>query len=295
MEDILNLREEAVEKAINESDRSDLQQHADKMLRAFENFNDFSSKSSPSIFYIVELFWDLLLSIISSRYFLLLFILPGIWIFVRQSFSMDRMIVVFLFIVFFGGFLIALIHQKKPFDRTFVPLIPLFVIGVSVFVHSTLLKITNEKWKNFTLFLIVVISILTFLWENQRNNDFIRTQLLNEEVIMQTCHSNYFLVEEHNLSKNFNYLAQNYDCPVLQFKLIDFPSIYFYNARYGVKTQHVGTMDEVLEILKKEDEIVIITTFLKSTLEKVRELDGVRYSLPNKNQGVLNIIEIVKE
>lgn len=43
MEDILNPREEAVEKAINESDRSDLQQHADKMLRAFENFNDFSS------------------------------------------------------------------------------------------------------------------------------------------------------------------------------------------------------------------------------------------------------------
>ncbi len=43
MEEILNSREEAVEKAINESDRSDLQQHADKMLRAFENFNDFSS------------------------------------------------------------------------------------------------------------------------------------------------------------------------------------------------------------------------------------------------------------
>lgn len=36
-------REQAVTQARNESDKSDLRQHADKMLRAFESFNDFSS------------------------------------------------------------------------------------------------------------------------------------------------------------------------------------------------------------------------------------------------------------
>jgi len=36
-------REDAVNQAVIESDRSDLKQHAEKMLRAFEDFNDFSS------------------------------------------------------------------------------------------------------------------------------------------------------------------------------------------------------------------------------------------------------------
>ncbi|MEZ0454160.1 DUF3883 domain-containing protein [Sphingobacterium thalpophilum] len=42
-ENILFDRKEAVKKAQEESERSDLKQHADKMLRDFEKFNDFSS------------------------------------------------------------------------------------------------------------------------------------------------------------------------------------------------------------------------------------------------------------
>ena len=36
-------REEILKKAIDESELSDLKQHADKMIRGFENFNNFSS------------------------------------------------------------------------------------------------------------------------------------------------------------------------------------------------------------------------------------------------------------
>lgn len=44
MEEINQINRDAIlTNAINESELSDLKQHADKMIRGFENFNSFSS------------------------------------------------------------------------------------------------------------------------------------------------------------------------------------------------------------------------------------------------------------
>ncbi|MBK8953372.1 MAG: hypothetical protein IPM85_15025 [Chitinophagaceae bacterium] len=44
MEEVTQINREAIlTNAINESELSDLKQHADKMIRGFENFNSFSS------------------------------------------------------------------------------------------------------------------------------------------------------------------------------------------------------------------------------------------------------------
>lgn len=256
--------------------------------------NDFSSKPSPSFFYTFEILWEFLVSIFSSRYFLFFFLIPGIWFFHKQGFSKDKMIVRFLMIVFFGGFLFAFFHQKKPFDRTFVPLIPMLTIIIAVLVNETFQKVVNAKWKGFATFLFLVLSVAVFLWENQRNNHYIKDQLLVKENVLQTVHSSYFLVDEHNLNDNFKFLSEHYDCSILMFEQIDYISVYFYSDRYFCKSRQISDAEEIIQALEKEPKIIVTTTKLNSTLKKIKKLKGIKYVVLRTKKGVMNLIEITR-
>ena len=219
-------------------------------LPVIENIlnNRFVSNAPEERGYVLtELLPIILQSFISARWFLLLLViivfLPSKFKLKAESeirsLSMHRIIsLIFMFLL---PFLFAFIHNKLPFQRTFVLLAPVFAILLSIGIIQLIERLKFRKNYQPLLFLVVAIFLGVTGFRELNKNDKILKSNLQSEIREQNIYRNFYLAKDftpHDVAKKLAKINRT-GAPVLLLDEIDRVSLVFYLEKYDLLSQLV--------------------------------------------------------
>jgi hypothetical protein len=178
-------------------------------------------------------------------------------------------VLVFLLILILP-FLISFVRGGKPFDRTFLWLIPVFAVGVSIIVGQGFKQIKSK----LNIFLQILFSTLLifFLLRVTANRAyekyFLPYYTLNEEIKTQNIHYSYYLAN-YNPHKNLkNFKAEYYKEGTQVFlHEVDKYAMHGYLPMHGIKWQ------PFTDTIPKLDKYYIITAFENKAIEEFEAYD----------------------
>ncbi len=264
-------------------------------IPVFDNLisNRFSSKEAESLFYSLELLPRIFLAFISERYLLIIPVIIGLRELLRRGKKIEReYLLVLLFILLFP-FLISFLHQKHPFERVFISLAPVFCILLSLLTIYFLQYIKRPLLSGILLYLIMGYCIAVFLLEEKNNNSEVAYQLVAKKTLEQNIYRNYYLSDFYDpmgVSRQLAGMSDNEH--VFVFDHLDHQSTRFYLYIHGLAHSFCNSMDEIGSAASEHGKVFVVTSNRSDTMEKLKDLDQVRYSSLTEGYSFNNIIRV---
>lgn len=205
--------------------------------------NRFVAKEpSTKTFVLDTLLPQVFIYFVSNRWGLLLFVLIGFIVNKRkknwQSLSFRAKGLVY---VLFGTFLLAFLHGKAPFQRTFVCLAPIFALSLNVLIYKIAVLTEIKKIKKNTIILILsAYSLGTCLYEIEQNDKKLIENLTLEKR-EQNIYRNYYLSSEfkpNNVARKISQIKKT-KTPVIMLDEIDRVSLLYYLLKYDIESYGV--------------------------------------------------------
>lgn len=200
--------------------------------------NRFVSKAPPErAFVLTTVFPSVMKAFFSFRWLLLIPILGGIlfWL-TKKDLEFDRGKLTQILVAFILPFLFLFIHEKVPFERTFIQLAPVFAIllaGISALFLKGL-KL-NDTIKQGIVALLAVYCIGNYVWQDSEINAHLDKNLERNKR-EQNIYKAFFLADNfqpHNAVKEFLELNDTNSAVMLVDEL-DRVSYLYYLEKYDI-------------------------------------------------------------
>ncbi|PHR11093.1 MAG: hypothetical protein COA40_12210 [Aequorivita sp.] len=255
-------------------------------------FNKYSNRDAFGFLYSFHVMGIAVFDFFSSRYFLLLLLLPGLYIFYRKSSMKERYYFVFLTALFVVPFVFSFLHQKAPFPRVFVPLAPIFSIILTLLIVKfiDILKVYQTR---ILQAIVSVYCIVVFLNEMDKNDTIISKNMVENNMEAQDLYRNFYLGSFYKQDSTMNYLAavhNNY--PVVKYNQRDQPSTDFYLRKHKIPFKEVDTISAISKELKDSGKVYILTSFKNRTLEALQKMDSMETKVLTPKYAFTNIIVV---
>ena len=135
--------------------------------------NRFVSKAPPERAYVLaNVFPSVIKAFFSFRWLLLLPILGGLFFWLtKKELEFERRKLIYVLVIFLLPFTFLFIHEKVPFERTFVHLAPVFAIFLAA-VSAVFLKglKLNETAKQAVVGVLAIYCIGNYVWQDAEIN-----------------------------------------------------------------------------------------------------------------------------
>ena len=196
-------------------------------------------------FVLTELLPNILMSFFSVRWFLFLF---AIIVFLPSRFKLKLKVdisskrkILALVMMLLLPFLFAFMHNKLPFQRTFILLVPVFSLLLSIWIIQLIERLNLKNNHQYLLFLIVSIYLgFTSYMELNRNDEILKTNL-QSEIREQNIYRNFYLAQDfnpHDIAKEIAKIKST-KSPVLMVDELDRVSLVFYLEKYDIQSQTI--------------------------------------------------------
>ncbi|QQX75522.1 MULTISPECIES: hypothetical protein [Aequorivita] len=258
-------------------------------------FNKYSNRGPFGLLYSFHVLRIAVVDFFSNRYFLLLLLLPGLFIFYKKSSIKERYYFLFLASLFVVPFVLSFLHQKAPFPRVFVPLAPIFCIILTILI----VKFIDTLKVYQTRILQVVVSvycIIVFLKEMDRNNVIISKNMVENNMETQDLYRNFYLGNFYKQDSTMNYLSKihnNY--PVVKYDQRDQPSTDFYLRKYNITFCEVDTITAISNQLKERGKVYVLTSFKNRTVDALNKIGSIEIEVLSPEYAFTNIISVQKK
>ncbi|MFM1875071.1 MAG: hypothetical protein RL266_808, partial [Bacteroidota bacterium] len=200
--------------------------------------NRFVSKAPPErAFVLTTVFPSVMKAFFSFRWLLLIPILGGLFFwFTKKELAFDRKKMTQVLVVFLLPFLFLFLHEKVPFERTFVHLAPVFAIliaGVSaLFLEGLNL---NETIKQGIVAILAVYGFGNYVWQDGEINAHLDKNLERNKR-EQNIYNAFFLADNfqpHSAVKEFRALNDT-NAAVMLVDELDRVSYLYYLEKYEI-------------------------------------------------------------
>ncbi len=207
--------------------------------------NRFVTKAPQERLYVITTLLPQILKSFFSAKWLLLPCIP-IYFFLwlntkkRNTYSTNHKLR-YLIIIFLLPFLLIVIHNKLPFQRTFIMLTPVFSLIISVLIIGLIEKLSlKPNYKHLVLSILSIYFICTSFIELSGNDKQLNLNL-QSEVREQNIYRNYYLSRDfnpHNVAKRIAKM-NDIKMPVVMLDELDRVSLTFYLEKYDIPSQAV--------------------------------------------------------
>lgn len=256
-------------------------------------FNKYSNRGPFGLLYSFHVLRIAVFDFFSNRFFLLLLLLPGLFVFLKKNSGKERYYFLFLAVLFVLPFVLSFLHQKAPFPRVFVPLAPIFcmllAIPVAKFIDTDL-KVYQTR---ILQILVPVYCVLVFFNELVKNDTIISKNMVDHNIESQDLYRNYYLGSFFKQDSTMHYLSKIYDdFPVVKFHQRDQPSTDMYLRKYKIPFREIDTMTAITKDLKEFGKVYILTSFKNNTLTALKEIDSIETAVITPKYAFTNLIRV---
>ncbi|MCB9191808.1 MAG: glycosyltransferase family 39 protein [Flavobacteriales bacterium] len=200
--------------------------------------NRFVSKAPPErAFVLTTVFPSVMKAFFSFRWLLLIPILGGIFFwFTKKDLDFDHKKLVQVLVVFLLPFLFLFLHEKVPFERTFVHLAPVFAILIAAITALFIdgLKF-NETVKQTIVAVLAIFCLGNSVWQNLEINAHLDKNLERNKR-EQNIYNAFFLADNfqpHKAVKEFLALNDT-NAAVMLVDELDRVSYLYYLEKYDI-------------------------------------------------------------
>ncbi len=259
-------------------------------------FNKYSNRGPFGLLYSFHVLRIAIVDFFSNRFFLLLLLLPGCYIFYKKSTFVEKQYFFALAALFLIPFVLSFFHQKAPFPRVFVPLAPVFCMLLTI----PIVKFVDTNLKLFQTrilqLLVTVYCIFVFINEMKKNDIMISADAVENNRESQSLSRNYYLGSFFKQDRTMQYLSEVYKgAPVLKLDQRDQPSTDFYLRKYNIPFAEIDTATDIPEKLEQNGRLFILTSFKDKTLEELKRIDSIQVEVLTPTYSFTNIISIEAE
>lgn len=259
-------------------------------------YNKFSNRMAEGVFDSWVLMLKSLPQFLSSRYALLLLLLPGLYMFFIKSTVRERYYYCGLLTIFIGAFAISFVHQKSPYTRVFVPLAPIFVLLVGIPILTILQEWIQKKYQTLWQVLIAVYCVGTFYMEIDQNDSIVAENLIEHNGISQDLYRNYYLASFFRQDEVIQELSEVHQGePILKFQLRDEPSANLYLQKYRLKADEVASALELSDRIREEKTVFVLTSHKKRVVSELRRLQQFNIEVFPNDESFTTIIRVSLE
>ncbi len=229
--------------------------------------NKFSSREAPGTFYMAAIFKHVFYGFISNRY---PFILPAIIAIILFYLKKKNPYFIILSLVLLLPFGFAFLHQKAVFERTFIPLAPVFASIVTISFIYLIEEFTQSKNRIWFVFIASSIWIGISVKEIFKNYHSVSKTILSTYKPIQNSYQNYYLSSIYKQDEVAKKLARQYSGePVFLYKIRDKYSTKLYLEKNNIPFQTIDSLAQITQLTKKNDRFYIITFNLPETLKEL--------------------------
>jgi hypothetical protein len=199
---------------------------------------------------------DIFFSFLSARWLLLLLIPVSILIWRKTSITEtppNKYRLWYLIIIQLSPFFFLAIHNKIPFQRTFVVLVPIFALTISILIIEFIQRVKSNH-KVLILFLLSVYMITTSFIEINHNNEQLNLNLTNE-YREQNIYRNYYLSQNfkpHDIAQKITQINKT-NSPVLMLDELDRVSLTFYFKKYDIESLGIVKLERKSTIIGNQN------------------------------------------
>jgi len=202
--------------------------------------NRFVSKAPPErAFVLTTVFPSVMKAFFSFRWLLLILILGGLFFWVtKKNLEFDKGRLTQILVAFLLPFLFLFIHEKVPFERTFVHLAPVFAIliaGISALFLQGLNM--NDTIKQVIVVVLAVYCIGNYVWQNDEINTHLDKNLERNKR-EQNIYNAFFLADNFQPHDAIKELVELNDtnAAILLIDELDRVSYQFYLNKYNLES-----------------------------------------------------------
>lgn len=255
-------------------------------------FNKYSNRGPFGLLYSFHVLRIAVVDFFSNRFFLLLLLLPGLFIFYNKSSTKERYFFSFLAALFIVPFVFSFFHQKAPFPRVFVPLAPIFCLILTIPIVKFIDNLKLYQTRILQV-LVSVYCIFIFLNEMDKNDTIISKNMVDNNSETQDLYRNFYLGSFYKQDSTMNYLSNIYNnFPVVKYQQRDQPSTDLYLRKYNIAFSEVDTITAISKELKESGKVYVLTSFKNKTLEALEKLDSIKVNVLSPKYAFTNIISV---
>jgi len=258
--------------------------------------NPFTVKRTENPIYSLEMILTVTVAFLSNRTLILVPFLVGSWFMLRTFENQQKRIFMSLVLLIFLPFIISFVHQKIPFERTFVIIAPIFAIALSIPLTLLLEKITSSIFRyGFTIF-ISVYCIISFFVTINSNEKIVKQNLIEKEKITQNCYRNYYLSSVFNLRETSNLLKSiSKNKTIFMFEQLDYPATYAYLSKNNLHYIHTENQSEIITETLKINQVFVVTSYPLRVTAELNNSKLVNAKLVSTKYPFSSIISVKKK
>ncbi len=255
--------------------------------------NKFSSHKAPGTFYIVNIAIGVFKGFISHRYpFIIPAIIGGVIFLIKKK----NPSFIFLNLALWLPFAFAFVHQKAVFERTFIPLIPVFTILVTISLLFIIEKFIPQKNKTVIIFIVSVVWIGISIKEIFKNYESVSKIIVNTAEPIQNSYQNFYLSSIYKQEKVFKELVEKYSGePVFLYKIKDKYSTKLYLKKNNIPFQNIDSLSQITDFSQNSKRFYIITFNLNQTLKEFKTIPAYEVKSMLKKQFFSNVLVCTKD
>jgi len=259
-------------------------------------FNQFATRELTDTYYSLKLIPILQKSFLSKRYLLLGLSFIGVLFFLRKTSKKEKVIYASLLFTLFFPFVLSFVHQKFPFQRVFVPLVPLFCILITVPVIYLINQIPKPKFAFVCYIALSLYCLAIFYNEVNTNNEQPKFKLINKHAKVQNVYQNYFLSDFFKQKETMQLLkTQHSNKPVFLLRQLDMPSTEFYLSINNIAYKEIESLNEIEPALSNEGKVFIVTSKKKGILKNLNKKGYTSTEVLTEDYAFTNIIVVTEK
>ena len=257
-------------------------------------FNDYSIKRPEDFWYSLKLIPLVFSAFLSNRWALLLPLIIGLWYILKSEniIRKQHLFVLITSIVF--PFILSFIHQRFPFDRIFVVIVPFFCILLVVALDQCLSQLKTSRFVFLLSGILSIYCVLTFYYEIERNDSVVISNLDKGE-ITQNIYQNYYLSTAFHPSKSAAFIENlsDYDT-LIKYNQLDFPSVNQYLLTKDIEFTQVNSPQLLDSLATTVNTAIVITSFKKKTMMELSSYP-INVRILNDDHSFMTVLELKKK
>lgn len=231
--------------------------------------NRYVNQRPNDTFYALKQLFSVHYAFLSKRYLYLPLIVLGGYLLWKNKKAEQLQLGMALMVVMIVPFVVALVHQRVPFQRVFAPLAPMFCLFVVLMLLETVHYYKRHAYA--LLNVLALYGLLTFIHQVHVNNQFVANALERENVMKQQLYCNYYLSTIFTPKTSIQQLAEQYQKgeTIVLYGQLDEPAITAYLNYYQLPYTIVETLKDLEQKLTTKS--YILTSYKNKTIQELEQ------------------------
>ncbi len=257
-------------------------------------YNKYTSRPPDTVFYSFTILKNVLFAFLSERYLLLIPFFMGLFIYAKEKGCKDSRLILALIALVLVPFVLSFLHYKKPYERTFLPLIPIASVVLAFFLELFSEKFLAKKSARITLIISLQLYSALIFYKVKTENEKNVLEMFRLQDYAQNIFTNYYLADTFKPKENIALIKEtNKNLPVFIYNQVDIPATELYLKSKNLSAEKIQNKEQLYTVLEQQSHCFLITTYLDSTIMDLEKL-SISHTILNSTVASHNILLLKK-